>query len=209
MTILSVQQSNSEKTHKKSFKQKDSTRNVLQYILLILMVVMELIAIVGCVLPFTAKAQQISCRQLPFHFIDGTSIELSDDDSGKYIFVLNKDPQCHSCEETLNQFIQQYSPRDNNVFIVWYGIGNNLQKREKLSEAERNGFRSCQVLFVSQQDMVATNKLFTMEAFPALLLFDNEKGRCEVLSGEQLYVDDYSSSAIREETQKYVRHFLK
>lgn len=205
MTILSIQQPATSR----SSRPKVSAKNILQYILLVLMVMMELIAIVGCVLPFAAHAQPSELSQLPFRFIDGTSLELADLKAEKYVMMANKDPQCHACEESLLHFTQQLSGQDSNLLIVWCEIEGNLQKREKLSWAKASGFRNEQVLFVSGQDMATMNSVFGVETFPALLLFNKKTGSCEVLAGERLFVDDYASSAIRPEAQKTVRRFLK
>ncbi|MBO4646100.1 MAG: hypothetical protein J5642_06250 [Bacteroidales bacterium] len=129
--------------------------------------------------------------------------------SDKAVFIINNQPQCHSCEEEMLSFFNTLKLHKNKLYIVEHDFQNPLLRQERMTTLKQKLHQPFGTLYLTGTEWDEFLKTLSYKAFPMLILYDKKTGDTQYLSGPDLYPDDLSVTSLRPETEKYIREFLK
>ena len=153
--------------------------------------------------------QETTLGAARFDLLDGTHCSLDSSIAHRCVLMVNRNPQCHACEESLYDFLGTLSPSNASLYIIYCDVADNMTRREMQARAMRAVPRVHKVLFISGEEfMVHLGTPIEMES-PCIILYDNRVGSATIISGEKLFTDDYRASVIRTSVQKTVRRFAR
>lgn len=182
----------------------------LQILLFFLMVLLELVAIAGCLFPVWVRAQTAGTPMPPLYYQDGRFFSPDTISAERALFVLNSPPQCHACEESVAAFLTNTARIGGPpIFVVFSDVEGALARRDARARALQLLPSLTDVLYVDRRTSVGSEMLSNIDGFPALLLYDRDADECQFIAAQQLFVDDPARSDIRPSVQKRVRQFLK
>lgn len=146
---------------------------------------------------------------LPLIEFAGQAFEWDSIPMPRAMFLLNRPPQCHACEEQLAAFANTLGLKGCMLYVVDSYADSFMRRRECMEVAAQRLNVPFKSLFLSGADSARLPLLFKNSSFPMVLLWERGSSQLRVVSDLNLFPDSLMETGLRQETQEYLRLFAR